>query len=324
MGTAPRGCPTFPGNGFTLLWFDGVTWLPDHVFVLLIRTFFYPPVLARLYSWPQSEDYQPPWSSARACAAGCLKYNGVFGCNNAGFYDLGVALGCGCRASNNCFCSAKFASSVTSYVAECVSTNCDGIQDWADEVTSMLGIYGDYCVPANVAVSTEGFSYVSTTATTPTETGGKGGNNPTRATQTGSASTSTETGTPAGGTNGQEEEKKDGLSQSDVVALAASLGGGIPSLLVAIITLVVQMRRRKNKRAAAAAQNESGAGAASNVHLIHLHTNTGGTPTPVAHHPPPPPQYQTPPPQGQQGWNTTTWSYELDGNKEGNQRYEMK
>ncbi|KAK4214134.1 hypothetical protein QBC37DRAFT_342713 [Rhypophila decipiens] len=276
-----------------------------------------------------SIDYQPPWSSARACAAGCLKYNGVFGCNNAGFYDLGVALGCGCRPSNNCFCSAKFASSVTSYVVECASTNCDGIQDWADEATSMLGIYGDYCATANVAVSTEGFSFASTTstATTPTETGKGGSGNPTRATQTGSpggaASTSTETGTPAGSGEG---EKKDGLSQSDIVALAASLGVGIPSLLVAIITLVVQMRRRKNKRAAAAAQNESGgAAAASNVHLIHLHTNTGGTPTPVVHHPPPPPpQYQTPPPQGQQGWNTTTWSYELDGNKEGNQRYEMK
>ncbi|KAM7200021.1 hypothetical protein V8F33_004195 [Rhypophila sp. PSN 637] len=244
---------------------------------------------------PISIDYQPPWSSARSCAAGCLKYNGVFGCNNAGFNDLGAALGCGCRASNNCFCSAKFASSVTSYIVECVSTNCDGIQDWADEATSMLGIYGDYCATANVAVSTEGFSFASTM---PTETGKGGGSNPTRAaTKTGSpgqgaASTSTETGTPAGSGTGEGENKKDGLSQSDIVALAASLGVGIPSLLVAIITLVVQMRKRKNKRAAAAAENESGAPAAAS--------------------------------NGQHGWNTTTWSYELDGNKEGNQRYEMK
>lgn len=269
-----------------------------------------------------SIDKQKPWSSARSCAAGCLRYNGVFGCNNAGYMDLGVELGCGCSPSNNCYCSSKFASSVTSYVSECVSTDCDGIQDWADEVTSMLQIYGDYCATANVAVSTPGFVWGSTTTTptedaaapTPTDT------NPTRATKTGSpgaASTSKTTANPDG-----DGEKKDGLSQSDIVALAASLGVGIPSLLVAIITLVVQMRKRKRR----AAERDSGTpptAAASNVHLIHLHTPAPVQPPPQYQTAPPQHQYQTPPPPQQ--YNTTTWSYELDAPKEANnQQYEMK
>ncbi|KAM7208331.1 hypothetical protein V8F20_001309 [Naviculisporaceae sp. PSN 640] len=267
-----------------------------------------------------SIDQQKPWSSARSCAAGCLRYNGVFGCNNKGYWDLGRELGCGCSPSNNCYCSSKFASSATSYVSACVSTWCDGIQDWADEVTSMLQIYGDYCATANVAVSTPGFSWGSTAtptedaaSSTPTET------NPTRATKTGSPGAASTSKTTA--TTNSDGEKKEGLSQSDIVALAASLGVGIPSLLVAIITLVVQMRKRKRR----AAEQESGApptAAASNVHLIHLHTPTPVQSPPQYQTPPPQHQYQTPPP-GQQ-YDTTTWSYELDAPKGGNQRYEMK
>lgn len=255
---------------------------------------------------------QGPYSSARSCAAKCLRYNGDFGCNNAGFNDLGRTLGCGCGPSNNCYCSTKFASSATSYVVECVSTNCD-IDDWAQEASTMLQIYGDYCATANVAVSTPGFSFGQTTTAKPTEDAAPiptEQTNPTRGTKTGShgaASTSETTATSDG-----DGEKKEGLSQSDIVALAASLGVGIPSLLVAIITLVVQMRKKKRRAAEQGASSPLTAATASNVHLIHLHTNT---PTPVV----PAHQFQTPPIQ-QLYTNTTTWSHELDAPKEGRER----
>jgi len=236
------------------------------------------------------------YSTARRCAAGCLAYNGVFGCNNAGYYDLGIELGCECGPVNNCYCNTKYASSATKYVSNCVKAGCNGVEDWPDEVTSMLDLYNNYCATANVAVKTTDFTPGPTTSpsdnTADTQTTDT--SKPTRATQTGSpgsGSTAPPTSIP--------NEEKNGLSQSDIVALAASLGVGIPSLLIAVITLVVQLRKRKRK---ANQQNSESPAAASNVHLIHLHTNTS-----------------TPPVQAQPHvqYDTSTYSYELDSQKRG-------
>ena len=243
----------------------------------------------------KSED---AYQTARACAAGCLAYQGSFGCNNRGYYDLGVDLQCGCGPLNNCYCNTKYASSATKYVSECVKGGCK-VDDWPDEVSSMLDLYNNYCATANVAVKTTDFVAGPTTApsddTLDTQTTDT--TNPTRATQTGSPGsdpTATSSATP-------NEEKKDGLSQSDIVALAASLGVGIPSLLIAVITLVVQLRKKKRK---AAERDSAAPAAASNVHLIHLHT--GSTTTPPAQ------------PQPHVQYDTSTYSYELGAQKEGN------
>ncbi|KAK3362488.1 hypothetical protein B0T25DRAFT_437503, partial [Lasiosphaeria hispida] len=186
------------------------------------------------------------YSTARACAAGCLRDNGVYPCQVAGFYDLAAELGCGkCSPINACYCSEALGSSATSYVSACVSRNCaKSIDSWPDEVTNMLAIYDGYCATANVAQTTTSFK--APAKTTATATGGAGSGSetnpgaaadPNAATQTGGAA-STATGTGAA-------EAKGGLSQSDIVALAASLGVGIPSLAIALITLCVQLRKRR-------------------------------------------------------------------------------
>ncbi|KAK0730218.1 hypothetical protein B0H67DRAFT_470066, partial [Lasiosphaeris hirsuta] len=191
------------------------------------------------------------YSTARACAAGCLRDNGIYPCNVAGFYDLAAELGCGrCAPINACYCSEPLGSSATSYVSACVSRNCaKSIDSWPDEVTNMLAIYDGYCATANVAQSTTSFKTPAKTTATATAGAGSGSEtnpgaaaNPDgAATATGAGATSTVTGTP---------EAKGGLSQSDIVALAASLGVGIPSLAIAAITLCVQLRKRRARAAA--------------------------------------------------------------------------
>ncbi|KAK4159920.1 hypothetical protein QBC43DRAFT_221042 [Cladorrhinum sp. PSN259] len=180
------------------------------------------------------------WSTARRCAAGCIKYKGDLPCNVVGYYDVGVFLGCGrCDQINACYCSAGLGSSATSYLSSCVSNGCKGVDTWEDELTSMLGIYNNYCATANVAPTSTSRKPLTVTTNTPA------------AQQT----TGTVT-TPAD----KGAEEKDGLSKSDIVALAASLGVGIPSLAIAGLTLWIQLRKRKEKEGEAALTAASGSG----------------------------------------------------------------
>ena len=219
---------------------------------------------------PVSLNRQDAYLLARPCAAGCLLYNGRLPCNVAGYYDLGVELGCGrCVPNNNCYCSAKLASSATSYMSDCVSNACGwSVENWAEEATSMLGIYDGYCATANA-----GAAAATTTNNPPaaaTTTGAGATANPGAASNPGSGIGASQTGSSgsfatagAGAADSSKKDNKDGLSQSDVVALAASLGVGIPSLLVALITLLVQLRRRKRARGEAAAATTAAAAASS-------------------------------------------------------------
>jgi hypothetical protein len=211
------------------------------------------------------------YSTARACAAGCLRDNGVYPCQVAGFYDLAAELACGrCSPINACYCSEALGSSATSYVSACVSRNCaKSIDSWPDEVTSMLAIYDGYCATANVAPTTTSFKTPAKTTATATAAGAGSGSetNPGAATATGAGATSAVTGAPS--------EAKGGLTQSDIVALAASLGVGIPSLAIAAITLCVQLRKRRARVVAASSEPKT-----------HSMTNLQSSATP-----PPPPLY---------------------------------
>ncbi|KAK1829307.1 hypothetical protein QBC39DRAFT_237522, partial [Podospora conica] len=181
---------------------------------------------------PVSLYYDIAYSTARPCAAGCLIYNGVLPCNVAGYYDLGVELACNrCGPINNCYCSAKLGASATSYISACVSDKCArSVDSWPDEVTSMLQLYDGYCATANVMPASVTKGVVTGTKAGPgiTGTGGEG----------------VKETAPASSEEGGKKDKE-GLSQSDVVALAASLGVGIPSLLIALVTLCVQLRKKK-------------------------------------------------------------------------------
>lgn len=192
------------------------------------------------------------YSTARECARYCLEYQGIWNCNyNAGYYGLGKGLGCGCASTNGCFCNAAYATSATSYLSSCISAGCERIvgAGWTGELNAMLGLYDKYCSTANVEQA-----LVSWTPTaTATGGGGAGGAAATGAvTGTGptnlaaTATSKPSTGDSAGGSGG-EGEKSGGLSQSDIVALAASLGVGIPSLLIAGITLCIQLRKKKKR-----------------------------------------------------------------------------
>ncbi|KAK3315773.1 hypothetical protein B0H66DRAFT_534043 [Apodospora peruviana] len=252
------------------------------------------------------------YSTARPCAAGCLVYNGVFGCNNAGYNDLGVHLGCGCGPQNFCYCSTKLAESATAYISSCVSERCaKSVDSWEEEVGSMDALYDGYCATANVGPLTTSKKPTATPTPAKTTAAADATENTAPAAavpESGSdsgAPTSTG-GAPASTTSAPADEKK-GLSQSDIVALAASLGVGIPSLLVAVITLLVQLRKKK-RRAAEAAEAAGHHPTPAPSTTIHFHT--GGTGTPVQS--PPVPQYQQQAPNAQYEQNP----YELAAQKE--------
>ena len=235
---------------------------------------------------PVSLRGEVAYSVARPCAAGCLIYNGIYACQVAGYYyDLGVELACGrCGPINNCYCSTKFGSSATSYISSCVSQNCArSVDSWPEEVTSMLELYDGYCATANVmpASATKG-------ATKATGGSGTTGTNP----GAGAGGEGAKETAPASSEEGKKD--KEGLSQSDIVALAASLGVGIPSLLIALITLCVQLRKRKRAKA----EKETGAGyapatASNTAPALQGYPAKPGEQAP-ANYEPPPPTYNQP------------------------------
>ncbi|KAF6810870.1 hypothetical protein CSOJ01_06085 [Colletotrichum sojae] len=196
------------------------------------------------------------YSTARACAAGCLVYNGAYPCGTGGYQDLGVALQCGCQSINGCYCNTGLASSASAYISSCVSRGCSKVENWSVDLTSMLNLYDSYCATAN-----EAFDQPSKVPATATPAGG--GSSPTntndakvpsdgQATRTAASGASGTSAADAQQSSGAAAGDSGGLSRSDIVALAASLGVGIPSLLIAGLTLYFQIKKKKKKADAAA------------------------------------------------------------------------
>jgi hypothetical protein len=210
------------------------------------------------------------WSTARPCAAGCLAYNGVWACGvNAGYHDLGSDLGCGCSPINACWCSAGLQSSATSYISSCVSAGCSKLGNVDGDIKSMLNLYGGYCATANVEVSSEPAQTVVTT-TQPTQTlSSKAATKGIETTSpTAADDTSESTTAPA------EDKEDEGLSKSDIIAMATGLGVGIPSLVIGALALWFQLRRRRNAERPHIALNATPGG--SQTHFL-----PGATPTPT-------------------------------------------
>jgi hypothetical protein len=212
---------------------------------------------------PVSLHKLPSYSTAKPCAAKCLVYQGVWQCGvNAGYHDLGSDLGCGCSPNNACWCGADLQVSATSYISSCVSAGCGTGGNADGEVRNMLGLYSGYCATANVEASTtRGSSAATTGAITTTATA--------KSTSIGGSVTATgaQESMPTATTDKEAKKDNEGLSKSDIIALATGLGVGIPSLLVAIVALVYQLRRRRDNRPAINVQTD-----ASKLSLTHIPT----------------------------------------------------
>jgi hypothetical protein len=200
------------------------------------------------------------WVTARDCARTCLKYTGIWHCGvNAGYHDLAYDLDCGCSPLNGCICNPKLASSASAYISSCVSAGCGRVDNVNEDVTAMLGIFDSYCTtamiaaneaqPTDDAATTEAAAEMTTPARTTTPQTTTGGQGASRTSGADSEAQASEGATDS--QTGQGEQAKDGLSRSDVVALAASLGVGIPSLLIAALTLWIQMKKRRRNAAEA-------------------------------------------------------------------------
>jgi hypothetical protein len=193
--------------------------------------------------------------SARPCAADCVwRRDYVWNCGKA----LNQALACACDGPNNCYCSSAYASSVTSYVNECVSTNC-GFDGWEAEATSMLSIYDGYCKEAMVEPSKAKSASATATAvskvaetTADNVSSGLAAQTGTSPTATTAAATVNPTSSANPTSSTEPKPEANGLSKSDLLALATSLGIGIPSLAIAGITLCVMLKKRRRRVAAAA------------------------------------------------------------------------
>ncbi|TLD18035.1 hypothetical protein PspLS_10381 [Pyricularia sp. CBS 133598] len=202
---------------------------------------------------------QTDYSTARACAVGCLVYNGIYHCGvNAGYQDLGIGLGCGCGSVNGCYCNTKVAAEASSYVSSCVSSRCAAnVGDWKSEIGSMMNMYGTYCATANVeptpnaanAPNPAGVTGKAASGTLQTSAGGGSRAGAGLPAETGDSGAGQQQQQQSNG--GGDSASKGGLSQSDVIALAASLGVGVPSLMIAAATLWLQMKKKKSKALAA-------------------------------------------------------------------------
>ena len=213
------------------------------------------------------------WSTARACAAGCLAYNGDFPCQVRGFHDLGVELGCGgCGQINGCYCKAELGSSATSYISACVKYKCPAVANWDVDAAAMVDLYNAYCTTANVAPATTPLAQPTGAGNNPTNTGTSPG-------QTANAGAASQTAPPGSTPTGAAATEKSGLSQSDIVALAASLGVGIPSIAIAGTTLWLQLRRKKRAKAKEAAAMPSPS--ISHPHVTGMPGGQVGSPGPT-------------------------------------------
>ena len=190
------------------------------------------------------------WSTARSCVAKCVWYTGVWHPSNAGYQDLAVHLGCGAGGNNGCYCNSQYATSATNYINSCITAGCGkAISSLQPEVNAMLSLYNGYCstalaAPAATSAATSAYTSASTARSTPSAAPAAGSlNSQTTAKPTGRGAATGETASPSGAPASDE-----GLSKSDIIALASGLGIGIPSLLVAIIALWIQLKKRRGQQ----------------------------------------------------------------------------
>jgi hypothetical protein len=101
----------------------------------------------------------------------------------------------------------------------------------------MLSLYDGYCATANAASSTA----TKTSASDGLVETGRASNAALAGGETVAA-----TGLVESGVAPSPDADTAGLSRSDTIALAASLGVGIPSILIAVMTLCVMIKKRNN------------------------------------------------------------------------------
>ncbi|KAK2043358.1 hypothetical protein LZ31DRAFT_566602 [Colletotrichum somersetense] len=172
------------------------------------------------------------YSTARACAANCLVHNGIWQCGSI----------------NGCYCNTALGSSATSYISSCISKGCSKVDDWSVDLTSMLNLYDSYYATANVAVvEAQATTTIAGSASSPTVASAARSSDIGQPTLTSGSVISGTASAHAQQTAAAEGDT--GLSKSDIVALAASLGVGIPSLLIAALTLYFQIRKKRRDAA---------------------------------------------------------------------------
>jgi hypothetical protein len=194
-----------------------------------------------------------PFQTMKPCARKCLVYEGIYDfCGfDAPYYDLGIAISCGCYPQNFCYCDKNAAASATSYISACVGGGCG--TDLPGEVTSVLSLYNAYCSTANVKVEAATTPENTSPTSNPTAIAG-----PTNSvTTTGSVLAAEKSESVSNTSNTVKKTQaadttaeKKGLSSSDVIALGVGLGVGVPSLLLGLATFCMA-RRNKRQRSAA-------------------------------------------------------------------------
>ncbi|KAE9576542.1 hypothetical protein CGMCC3_g7559 [Colletotrichum fructicola] len=150
----------------------------------------------------------------------------------------------------------------------------------------MLDLYKSYCATANGqaanALDAPATLTSERTSLKTTASNGAGASSNRQATQTsrlGSSSTSS-----AEAQQPSAAAESGGLSRSDIVALAASLGVGIPSLLIAGLTLYFQIKKKRRKAVGESYPSAEHSIAHHNVPGGHMHGSIL-PPIPQAAHP---------------------------------------
>ncbi|KAF9874422.1 hypothetical protein CkaCkLH20_07985 [Colletotrichum karsti] len=187
-----------------------------------------------------------PYTTARACAAGCLIYNGNYHCGVGGYHDLGIAMQCGCEPMNGCYCNTGLWSYATSYISSCVSSGCSQSDNWSADLTSMVNFYDSYCATANGAIfnapndpgtpvtqTSEGVPFIPTRdATVSSES---------RATQTSGSVSSSSSSTDA--PNNSKKADGDGLTKGEIAGLVV----GIASAIITGFGVCFQIRKKRRR-----------------------------------------------------------------------------
>ncbi|KAK6358733.1 hypothetical protein TWF730_008056 [Orbilia blumenaviensis] len=163
--------------------------------------------------------FDQAYRDSSQCVQSALWYNGGFGRggDDPNFKDLGVELGCGRDAKNDCYCEPKSSASATKFISSFVK-NCQATA--TADVASALSIYQRYCVQVN-AVRAE-----QTTSGTKLLSRNNGAN-PTAP----DMSHTTYTGKPAGSDPEDRIYSESGLSSAARIALGLGLGLGLTVLL---------------------------------------------------------------------------------------------
>lgn len=85
----------------------------------------------------------PGFGNLRPCVAGCI------GCASAFTDEVGVGIGCGRNAPNECWCRTDLFTFATSAISACASSHCTSIPGgWQNDYSSAESVYQNYCLGA--------------------------------------------------------------------------------------------------------------------------------------------------------------------------------